>query len=78
MTKRPFNRTRVAKKNCPKKKVLKTNKGLLRMRIKSKNENPEYSRRGTRAKGKTYDGINFLARVAPEPQAPTGYEEDCD
>lgn len=61
--KRQFNRTKVAKKNCPKRKTLKTNKGLLRMRVKSKNEDPAYSRQGTRAKGKTYSTIG---------------EQDCD
>ncbi len=67
--KRAFNRTKVAKKNKPKIKRI----GKLKLKVPSKNAQPEYSKRGTRAKGKSYEGKN-LKRVDDDKYA----ELDCD
>ncbi len=74
--KRAFNRTKVAKKNKPKKRVLKLGPlGKAETKVKSKNSDPLYSNRGTRAKGKHYDGQHQnLKRVEDDKYA----ELDCD
>ncbi len=52
-----MNRTKVRRACQPKTKKVNTNKGVMRFRLKSKNADPEYSRQGTRAKGKFYKPV---------------------